>query len=199
MKLASHLIAGLAFAAGLALSSAAQAQDGALMSSSDLYFNGTIGGSALVFSGSSNVAKSYYGVDASGEVCRANAGGFDLCGGLNVFHTLGNGKKTTGALTTSTRVAAVGGFIPARKQMEQGGLAPYAGLRRFFTETTATGVGATTKLTDNANAVYGGVELDYSLVQDRVYLTMKAEVGRTFGAPTNRTTFLVSPGLKVKF
>jgi hypothetical protein len=62
MKLASHLIAGLAFAAGLALSSPAQAQDGALMSSSDFYFNGTIGGSALIFSGSSNVAKSYYGL-----------------------------------------------------------------------------------------------------------------------------------------
>ncbi|WP_375590864.1 hypothetical protein ABWH89_09860 [Hoeflea alexandrii] len=199
MKLASYLTAGVVVAAGLALSTAAQAQDGALMSSGDLYFNGTIGGSALIFSGSSNVAKTYYGVDASGEVCRANPGGFDFCGGLNVFHTLGNGKKTTGTMTTSTRVASVGGFVKARKQMEQVGIAPYVGLRRYFTQTTVTGVGATTKLTDNANAVYGGVELDYSLVEDRVYLTMKAEVGRTFGAQTNRTTVLLSPGLKVKF
>ena len=199
MKLTSFLTAGLAVAAGLALSTAAQAQDGALMSSGDLYFNGTIGGSALIFSGSSNVAKTYYGVDASGEVCRANVGGFDLCGGLNVFHTLSNGKKTTGALTTSTRVASVGGFIKARKQMDQVGVAPYAGLRRFFTSTTATGVGATTKLTDNANAVFGGIEVDYNIVPDRVYVSMKAEVGRTFGAQTNRTTFLLSPGLKVKF
>ena len=199
MKLASFLTAGLAVAAGLALSTAARAQDGALMSSNDLYFNGTIGGSALIFSGSSNVAKTDYGVDATGEVCRANSGGFDLCGGLNVFHTLSNGKKTTGALTTSTRVASVGGFIKARKQMDQVGVAPYAGLRRFFTSTTATGVGATTKLTDNANAVFGGIEVDYNLVPDRVYVSMKAEVGRTFGAQTNRTTFLLSPGLKVKF
>lgn len=199
MKLASYFATGLAVAAGLALSTAAQAQDGALMSSNDLYFNGTIGGSALIFSGSSNVAKTYYGVDASGEVCRANSGGFDLCGGLNVFHTFSNGKKTTGALTTSTRVASVGGFIKARKQMDQVGIAPYAGLRRFFTQTTATGVGAATKLTDNANAVFGGIEVDYNLVPDRVYVSMKAEIGRTFGAQTNRTTFLLSPGLKVKF
>lgn len=199
MKLASFLTAGLAVAAGLALSTTARAQDGALMSSHDLYFNGTIGGSALIFSGSSNVAKTYYGVDASGEVCGAKAGGFDLCGGINMFHTLSNGKKTVGTITTSTRVGSVGGFIKARKQMEQVGLAPYAGIRRFFTSTTVTGAGAATKLTDNANAVFGGIEVDYNLVPDRVYVSMKAEVGRTFGAATNRTTFLVSPGLKVKF
>lgn len=108
---------------------------------------------------------------------------------------------TVGAtsFSTKTKVAAIGGFVKARKQMEQVGVAPYVGVRRFMTETDVTGVGALVTLKDNATAVYGGLELDYGLVQDRVYLSMKAEVGRTVGAQTNRTTVLVSPGLKIKF
>ena len=203
MSLARNLTAGAACAVVLAFSGAAQAQDGALMSSHDLYFNGTVGGSVLTFSGTTNVAKTYYGLDASGEVCRANTGGFDLCGGLNVFRSLGGGSKTTtvgaSTFTTRTTVTAIGGFVKARKQMEQVGIAPYVGFRRILTSTTVTGVGAPTKLTDNANALYGGLEFDYGLADSNVSLTMKAEVGRTVGAATNRTTFLFSPGLKVRF
>lgn len=86
MTRSAYRIAGATLAAGLFLATAAQAQDGALTAPHDLYFNGAIGGSVLSFSGASNVAKTYYGVDASAEVCGATAAGFDVCGGLNGFH-----------------------------------------------------------------------------------------------------------------
>lgn len=203
MKVASYLTAAVAIAAGLALSTGAQAQDGALTSAKDLYFSGTIGGGVMVFSGSSNVASTYYGVDASAEVCRANGSGWDLCGGASLFQSLGDASKTTTtgtvSVTTETDVTAIGGFVKARKQVEQFGIAPYAGFRRFLTESTVTGLGAVTKIDDNANGAFGGVELDYALREEKVFLSLKAEVGRTFGAQTNRTTFLFAPGVKVKF
>lgn len=203
MKLSSFLTIGLAIAAGLALATAAQAQEGAITSPKDLYFSGTIGGGVMVFSGSTNAASTYYGIDASGEVCRANASGWDLCGGATLFKSLGDGSKTISAgpvsVTTKTDVTAVGGFVKARKQVEQFGIAPYAGFRRFFTESTVTRLGAPTKIDDDANGAFGGVELDYALRDEKVFLSLKAEVGRTFGAQINRTTFLFAPGLKVKF
>lgn len=168
-----------------------------------MYVNGAIGGGVLTFSGNTNLAKTYYGLDASAEVCRANVNGFDLCGGVNVFHALGGGKKTTTvgltSITTDTDVTAVGGFVKVRKQVGQVGLAPYAGFRRIMTETTVTGLGAPARLEDNGNSAFGGVELDYAVMDEKLFVSLKAEIGRTLGGQINHTTFLFAPSIKIKF
>ncbi|WP_394688404.1 hypothetical protein [Hoeflea sp.] len=203
MKRSGLSAAVFAFVAGLVSSPMVHAQDSALTASHDLYFSGTVGGGVMKFGGPKTIALTYYGVDASAEVCRANVNSWDLCGGANLFRSLGGGTKTTTAglfnFTTKTDVTAIGGFVKARKQMDQFAIAPYAGFRRFLIKTDVSGLGMPTTVKENGNAVFGGVEFDYNLMDEKVFLSVKAEVGRSFGGPINRTSFLFAPGLKVKF
>lgn len=200
IKTLSRICAALCL--GLMVTSPVHAQGAKAPSINDYYFDASLGAGIMTFSGSSNVASTYYGVDASLEVCRANIKGFDLCGGLNVFRTLSGASKTAdfagASLKTKTDLTTIGGFIKARKQVGQLGIAPYAGLRRIFTDTRVSSLG-TASLDDDASAAFAGLEIDHGLGGGSMRVSLKAEVGRTFGAETNRTTFLVAPSLKLRF
>lgn len=146
-----------------------------------------------------NAAKTYYGLSGSAEVCDTSGVDFNLCGGLSGFTTFGKKSKTAAGVTVKTGINSFGGFVKAKKDLGNGAtIAPYAGLARYNANHDVTVGAVTTKVKENSNIIFGGLEFDKQITGN-MSLSLKAEAGRSLGSTIKTNVYSFKPGIKVKF
>ncbi|MCV6574512.1 MAG: hypothetical protein OIF58_02155 [Cohaesibacter sp.] len=183
------------------------------------YVSGSIGAEVMTLdfddaSTEDTIANTFWGIGGTAEVCKAGIGNvdwIDLCAGGHVFTSIESASEIItnrfGSFTiqerTETDVLSYGAFIKAKANMGSFSFAPYAGVRKIEISGTTIEVGRpeTFNFDGDFSAAFGGAEMAYSFLNDRMEIGLGGEAGQSFDNDWEQdlTYYKAGTFLKVKF